>query len=297
MAGLDVRGGIKSLSLYHRIFKGWGRPVRLIPVLLVLSLVSSCTFLSDKQYVEQNSHYRGIRRVAVFLQRWPVNQQLSGQGDLGEDFIKRTTLFLGPWTKGPDLNPRDLDVQDIDDNLMGEIILEALQKKGYQPFLSAVLGGGGGAVTVEAIMARYQVLDPGIDAFLFCFYAPRLFLSQPPDPPLASSTKAYGLQEITAKLGDSNQGTIWAGPRAAKAPENSISHAFIYISMTMFKARDWSMLWEVAGSHTGGRSRPWIPQCPPGPTDQNYWADAEIIQTLMSDNLKCRLRHLIPYAF
>ena len=40
-----------------------------------------------------------------------------------------------------------------------------------------------------------------------------------------------------------------------------------------------------------------LAQCPPAPTDQNYPADAAIIQRLMTSNLTCRLRHLIPDAF
>jgi hypothetical protein len=195
------------------------------------------------------------------------------------------------------INPRALDVQDIDDSLMGEIILEALQRKGYQPFLAEVGPVGATPATVETMMAQYQAMDSGVDAFLFCFYAPTIFLSHPPDRHLALSNRAYSLQEIQALLGPGNQGVIWAGPRAALAPKNSISHAFIYVSMTMVKALDWHLLWEVAGSQAGGRNRPWIPQCPPGPTDQDYWADPRIIQTLMVSNIKCRLRHLIPNAF
>ena len=65
----------------------------------------------------------------------------------------------------------------------------------------------------------------------------------------------------------------------------------------MFKALDWRPLWEIADSQIGGRMRVKLNQCPPAPTDQNYPADAAIIQRLMSNNLTCRLRHLIPDAF
>lgn len=296
MAAPDAGSRVKNLELHHFAASGWVRPARLYLALLVVSCITSCTFLSDKQYVEQNSHYRGIRRVAVFLQRWPVYLQLSGQRDLGEDFIKKTTLFWGPWKPAGNLNPRALDIREIDDNLMGEILLEALRKKGFQPFLAEILPKET-PVSVETVMAQYQTLDPGIDAFFFCFYAPTLFLSHSPTNLSSPANRAYSLHEVMNLLVPGSQGTIWAGPRAALAPKNSISHAFIYISMTLFKASDWRPLWQVAGSHAGGRSRPWIPQCPPGPTDENYWADAGIIQTLMVNNLKCRLRHVIPYAF
>jgi len=266
--------------------------------IIVLYLIPSCTHLSDRQYVEENPQYRGIKRVVVFLQRWPVNLQLSGQSDLSTDFIKKSTHFLGPWEPAANLNPRALDIKDIDDCLMGEVILEALTSKGYQPFLSAALPGPAAApASVATMMAQYQVLDSGVDAFLFCFYAPTLFLSRPPERPLAPATGGYSLMEIADLLDPGSLGVTWAGPRAALAPKNSVSHAFIYVSMTMFKARDWHLLWEVAGSNAGGRTRPWIPQCPPGPTDHDYWADPRIIQTLMVNNLKCRLRHIIPNAF
>jgi len=274
------------------------RLVRLYLALAGLLLIAPCTFLSDRQYVQQNPHYRGVHRVVVFLQRWPGYLQLSAQSELGAGFIKKTTHFLGPWEPAGNLNPRALDVQDIDDTLMGEVVLEALKSKGYQPFLSQALPAAPAApASVAILMAQYQALDPGVDAFLFCFYAPTLFLSHPPASPQAVSNRAYSLQEIVQLLSPGRRGVTWAGPRAALAPENSLSHAFIYLSLTMFKALDWQTLWQVADSQAGGKVRPWIPLCPPGPTDQDYWADPGIIQALMVKNLKCRLRHLIPNAF
>jgi hypothetical protein len=76
-----------------------------------------------------------------------------------------------------------------------------------------------------------------------------------------------------------------------------MSHAFIYLSMTFFKALDWQMLLAEADSQVGGKIRPWIPRCPPPPSDKDYLADPGIIRELMVNNLKCRLRHQIPYAF
>lgn len=65
----------------------------------------------------------------------------------------------------------------------------------------------------------------------------------------------------------------------------------------MFKALDWRPLWEVADSHSGGRIRVNLAQCPPSPTDQSYPADVAIIQRLMTRNLTCRLHHLVPDAY
>ena len=270
---------------------------RLYLALTVLWLVSSCTFLSDKQYVQEHPNFWGVRRVAVFLQRWPVYLQMPGQSAQDADFIKETTQFLGPWEPAAKVDPRALDVQDIDDSLMRQVLLEALTGKGYRPFLAQTLPGEPNTPFSAALMmAQYQALDPGVEAFLFCFYTPALFLSHPLENPAIPTNRAFSLQEIVPMVSPGSQGLIWAGPRAALAPKNSVSHAFIYLSLTMFKALDWQPILQVAGSQAGGRSRPWIPQCPPGPTDEDYWADPRIIQNLMVSNLKCRLRHLIPNA-
>jgi len=260
-------------------------------------LLISCTSLSDKQYVQEHPDFWRVRRIAVFIQRWPGYLQLPDQTTQDTDFIKKSTHFLGPWEPAGNINPRALDVQDIDDALMGQVLLEALISKGYQPFLAQALPAAPSTpASVETLMAQYQSLDPGVDAFLFSFYSPILFLSHPLTNSATPSNRAFGLQEIVSLVNPGSQGLIWAGPRAALAPKDSISHAFIYFSLTMFKALDWRPLLQVAGSQGGGRSRPWIPLCPPGPTDEDYWADPGIIQNLMLNNLRCRLRHLLPYA-
>ncbi|MBI4642867.1 MAG: hypothetical protein HY743_03860 [Deltaproteobacteria bacterium] len=241
--------------------------------------------------------YRGIRRVAIFLQRWPTYRRLPSQTDLGEDFIKKGTPFFGPWEPASRNNSRALNVQDIDDCLMGEIFKKILQEKGYTPFLEEIMPLPTRRLPVEEIMARGQALNRQVDAFLFCFYAPMVFLSHSRDATGIGQKRSYALQEIIQALSPGGSSVIWAGPRAAQAPKGSISHAFIYISMTMFKAYDWQPLWEVADSQTGGKLRVNLVQCPPGPTDKNYGADAAIIQRLMIDNLTCRLHHLIPDAF
>ena len=107
----------------------------------VLSVAASCIQLSDRQYVQDNPQYRGVKRVVVFLQRWPGYLQLSKQNDLSADFIKKNTNFLGPWEPAAVIDPRALDIRDIDDTLIGEVLLEALTSKGYQPFLAEALPG------------------------------------------------------------------------------------------------------------------------------------------------------------
>lgn len=132
---------------------------------------------------------------------------------------------------------------------------------------------------------------------MFCFYAPMVFLSHSQDATGISQKRSNALQEIIQALSPGGSAVIWAGPSASQSPKGSVSHAFIYISMSMFKAYDWQSLWEVADSMTGGKLMVNLAQCPPGPTNKNYWADAAIIQRLMIDNLSCRLHHLIPDAF
>jgi hypothetical protein len=231
------------------------------------------------------------------VQRWPVYLQLPNQNDPGADFIKKSTLFTGPWQPAGLLNPRAVDIQDIDDNVAATLLIQALTEKGYQPFLSGVLPPQPGPVTVAELMARCAAINRGVDAILFCFYAPTVFCAEAVPGLKDRQPRSYGLQEIIEVLNPGGNTVTWAGPSAAQAPPNSISHAFIFVSLTMFKSLDWQPLWEVADSQIGGRMRVKLAQCPPAPTDQNYPADAGIIQRLMCDNLTCRLRHLIPDAF
>jgi hypothetical protein len=262
-----------------------------------LLLLSSCTLLSNRSYVQQHAQYRGIKRVAVFVQRWPAYQQLPNQNGPGADFIKKTTLFTGPWQPAGLVNPRAVDILDIDDEVAAALLTRVLTDKGYQPFVSAVFPAQPGPITAEQMMAHYQAMDSGIDAFLFCFYSPTVFCAEAQATPKDHQRRSYGLQELIGILNPGAGHVIWAGPRAMKAPPNSISHAFIYVSLTMFRALDWRPVWEVADSQVGGRMGLNLAKCPPAPTEQNYHADAAIIQRLMCNNLTCRLRHLIPDAF
>jgi hypothetical protein len=271
-------------------------PARCLVVLLAYSLISSCTFLSNRDYVKQFSAFQGVHRVAVFLQHWPVYLQKAGRNGLGDEFIRGNTVFYGPWQPAALINPRAVDIRDIDDALMGKIIADALVSKGYQVFLVEMPFASESA-SVELLMAQYQAINPPVDAFLFCYYTPTLFVSQDQAAPEDHGRKSSGLQEIVRRLAHGGDEVIWVGHREPNSPLDSMSHAFIYLSMTWFKALDWQTLMALADSQAGGKIRPWIPRCPPGPTDKNYWADPGVIQRLMVSNLTCRLRHMIPDAF
>jgi hypothetical protein len=260
-------------------------------------ILPCCTFLSNKDFVHRHYGYHGVKRVVIFLQRWPVYQQLPGQDDLGAGFIKKETRFLGPWLPAAKINPRAVDIKDIDDQLIGELLLEVLQKKGYEPFLAEFMPAAEGARTAAEMMAKYQAVNRELDAFLFCFYSPTLFVARPQDAPPEQGQRSYGLEEVMQILGSTSRGVVWAGPRAALVQQKAISHAFVYLSLGLFRALDWQPLWEVADSQVGGKIRPVVQECLPAPTDLDYWADARIIKRLMRENLRCRLRHIIPEAF
>jgi hypothetical protein len=271
-------------------------PVRFLVVILICALLSSCTFLSNRDYLQKYAPFLGVHRIAVFLQHWPVYLQKPGRNDLGEDFIKPQTVFLGPWQPAGQVNPRAIDVQDIDNYLIGEILVRILENKGYQVFLLD-LPTAGDPVTVEMLMAQYQAIDPPVDAFLFCYYSPTLFVSHAQEAPKDHTRRSYSLWEIVNSLSPGTNSVIWVGTRSKNSPAQSVSHAFIYLSFTIFKVSNWRTLMTEADSQVGGAVRPWIPQCLPALTDKNYWATPGVIQNLMVENFKCRLRHEIPYAF
>ncbi len=286
------------MTLCHTgpLMKSSGLLKRYLAVAALL-LLPGCTFLSNQSYIQQYPQNRGLKRVAVFIQRWPVYLQLPNQNDLGSDFIKKSTLFTGPWQPAGSINPRAVDIQNIDDEVTATLLNQVLTEKGYQPFISGVFPPQPGPITVEAIMARSQVVDPEFDAFLFCFYSPVVFCAEAQATPKDHQRRSYGLQELIGVLNPGANYVIWAGPRATQASPNSVSHAFIYVSLTMFRALDWAPIWEVADSQIGGRLRVNLAQCLPAPTDQNYPADAGVIQRLICNNLTCRLHHLVPDAY
>jgi hypothetical protein len=255
----------------------------------------ACTPMSNRPYVERHPEYRGVNRVAVFIQRWPVYHRLQGQGEMQLEFITKSTPFLNAWEPAGRLPPRAVDVQDIDDALMGELLLEVLRDKGHAPFIAEIMSPA--PETAADIMAKYQAAAPDIDAFLFCFYAPTLYLSHTAKTPPDHGNRSYSLAEIIRTLNPGGDKVIWAGPRAGRAPADSFSHAFIYLSMTMFKAADHQVLWTVSGSQVGGKLRGLVWDCPPEPTEEDYRADADLMRRLMVNNVRCRLRRLVPEAF
>ncbi len=265
-------------------------------VIFILLILPSCTSLSNRDYVQEHSIYRGTRRIVVFLQRWPCYLQKPHQSELGEEFITKKTPFYGAWKPAERIKPRTIDVVDIDDQMVGDILVQVLEKKGYQVFMADVAPKNTKAETVADLMARYQALDRDVDAFLFCFYSPTLYFAHAELTPKDHGKRPYSLGEIVRILESGNGGIIWSGPRAGLSPKKSISHAFVYLSISCFKALNWKPFWEVADSQVGGEFTTWLPQCYPD-TDLDYWADSAMIQRLMCQNLICRLRHIVPYAF
>jgi hypothetical protein len=151
--------------------------------------------------------------------------------------------------------------------------------------------------TAAEIMAKYRLADPDVDGFLFCFYAPTLYFSRAAKTPPDHHNRSYYLTEIIHTLNPGGDKVIWAGPRAGRAPPDSISHAVIYLSITMFKAADQQMLWAVSGSQVAGKLRGLVWECPPEPTEEDYWTDVDLIRRLMVNNARCRLRRFVPEAF
>lgn len=259
------------------------------------ALGPACTPMSNRPYVERHPENRGVNRIAVFLQRWPVYRQLQGEGEMQLNFITKNTPFLNAWEPADRIPPRAVDVKDIDDHLMGQLLLEGLRNKGYKPFIAEMESGDRQAVA--EIMAKYLVVDPRVDGFLFCFYSPTLYFSSADRVPSDRQRRSYSLQEIVRTLRPGGGGVIWAGPQAGRSRPDSISHAFVYLSMTMFKALDNQVLWTVSGSQVGGKLRALVWECPPEPTEEDYWADVTVIKRLMVKNVRCRLRYMIPDAF
>ncbi len=62
----------------------------------VLLLLPACTFLSNRNYIEQYPQYKGIKRVAVFIQRWPAYRQLPGQNGPGPILSKNRHGLSAP---------------------------------------------------------------------------------------------------------------------------------------------------------------------------------------------------------
>jgi hypothetical protein len=265
-------------------------------LILAILLLPACVGLSNREDLKKYAPLLGVQSIAVFIQHWPVYLEKSGRHNLGEDFIKPQTIFFGPWQRASQMPPRALDIQDIDTTQIGKIVVRILEEKGYQVFL-ANPSLEDSQETVDRLMAQYQEGHPPIDAFLFCYFAPTLFVSQAREAPPGHTKQSYSLAEIVGTLSPATDAVIWVGQRDQNSPANSISHAFIYWAMTMFNATTGQPIMLQADSRGGGPIRPWVRQCPPAATSKNYPASAAIIRNLMIDNFTCRLRHEIPFAF
>ena len=265
-------------------------------LILAILLLPACVGLSNREDMKKYAPLLGVQRIAVFIQHWPVYLQKPGRHNLGEDFIKPQTIFFGPWQAATEVPPRAVDVQDIDTDQIGKIVVRILEEKGYQVFL-ANPPMDDNKEAVDRLMARYQESYPHVDAFLFCYFAPTLFVSHAREAPPGHTKESSSLEEIVGKLSPVKDSVIWVGQRDQNSPSNSMSHAFIYWAMTMFNATTGQPIILQADSRGGGPIRPWVRRCPPASTSKNYPASAAIIRNLMIDNFRCRLRHEIPFAF
>jgi hypothetical protein len=73
---LTFPGGAEVGKAWISLMNRW---FLLMPALFLLAWVlglAACTPMSNRPYVERYPEYRGVNRVAVFLQRWPVNRTL-----------------------------------------------------------------------------------------------------------------------------------------------------------------------------------------------------------------------------
>lgn len=261
-------------------------------------MLPACVGLSNREDLEKYAPLVGVQSIAVFIQHWPMYVEKAGRHYLGEEFIRSQTVFEGPWQRATQAEARAVDIQEIDTETIGKIVRRVLEAKGYEVFLAAPPLEYNRA-TVESLMAHYQESHPPVDAFLFCYFTPTLFVAHAREAPPGRLQQSYSLAELVAILSPSpsTDAVIWVGQRDQNSPSHSISHAFVYWAMTMFKAATGKPMMMQADSRLGGPIRPWIPQCLPAPTDKNYPARANVIRNLMIDNLECRLRQQIPFAF
>ncbi|MBM4286980.1 MAG: hypothetical protein FJ135_02315 [Deltaproteobacteria bacterium] len=259
--------------------------------------LSSCVMLSNREYYQEKAATQGIVRVGVVLQRWPHFLAGPDQNSLSSDFIQDRTRFLGPWKPSDNINPRAVDVLDLTDVDVARTFMEVMQKRGYEPFLMTAIPGIEPDNTVAHLLENFQSSPLAADGFLFCYYAPMLFVADPAMLPADARNRSLSLWEVSYALQPGTPKFTWSGQRMAKAPAHTITHAFIYVSLTLFDARNLRPVWMVADARVGGRIRPRVAECPPGPTDLDYWTDPDMTVRLMLRNLRCRLWHLFPDAF
>ena len=115
---------------------------RCLVVILVWALLPACVKLSNRDDLKKYAPFQGVQRIAVFLQHWPVYLQKPDRNDLGEDFIRPQTIFLGPWQRAAQLNPRAVDIQDLDPDLMGDIVIRTSGEEGLSGFSGDPACGG-----------------------------------------------------------------------------------------------------------------------------------------------------------
>lgn len=260
-----------------------------------VSLVAACVMFSNRQLTQDLAAAQGVVRVGVVLQRWPHFLAKEGQKTLGEDFITLQTIFHGPWQPAKPVNPLAMDVAEVTDADMAHILQLALLKRGYEPLLVSDLPEAAAPRTVREVMARQEEAYPELDGFLFCYYAPTLFVASPELLPPGAGERSLSLWELAGKAGCRGN-LIWSGKRLGQAPPHTMVHAFIYVSLTLFRAKTHEELWLTADSRVGGPIRPAIAECLPAPTDRDYRTDPAMIRRIMLNNLRCRLWHLLPDA-
>lgn len=274
----------------------WSRPqVRAVFLGCLAICLSACVVLSNRVLRQDLAPAQGIVRVGIVLQRWPHFLAQPHQNSLGSDFIRDRTPFFGPWQPAQSPNPHAMDVADVTDAHITLTLVEALRARGYEAELISLPLDPEAGTTVRDFLDKYGSGRQDVDGWLFCYYAPTLFVTDKQFLPAGAQKRAIGLAELARGMG--REGNLsWAGKRRSQASVQSISHAFIYFSMSLFSAQDGQPVWMVAESRVGGRIRPLITECPPGPTDRDYPADAAMVQRIMLNNLRCRLRHLLPDA-
>lgn len=279
---------------------GWvrlgGRPEVKAVFLGCLALwLSACVFMSNRVLRQDLAPAQGIVRVGVVLERWPHFKAQPHQNSLGSDFIRDRTPFFGPWQPAQSPNPYAVDVADVTEADVARILVAALRARGYEAEVISLPLDPEAGLTVREFLEKYGSAQQGVDGWLFCYYAPTLFVTETPSVPAGAQQRSISLAELAQVMGrDGN--LIWAGKRRSQASPQTISHAFIYVSLSLFNAQDGQPVWMVADSRVGGRIRPMVTECPPGPTDRDYPADAAMLQRIMLNNLGCRLWHLFPDA-
>ncbi len=263
---------------------------------LILGAVpAGCVQLSNKAMVERSPGYHGLLRVGVLLRHWPAYQQLPGKPQLDSDFISRDTPFFAALETARDPHPRAVDLAGLDDEV-GEAFLEALRNRGYEPVLLPVEALVPTPEPLAVFLARQRLLTPELDAYLFCFYAPTLYVSHPDRGPAARGERSYTVEEMVRLLNPGRRQVLWAGPAASQAPAISISQAVVHLALTLFRAQDGRALWQVADSRVAGHPHGIVANCPPFPSREDYWTGGDVIRRLMRDNLRCRLHYLLPDA-